>query len=418
MNEQAGIGPLADVRVLDLADEKGVYCTKLLADLGADVIKVEPPEGDPTRRFRPFYQDRADPNGSLFFWYHNTNKRSLALDLEQDPDRAALLDLAAGADVLVETFPVGYLAQRGLDYATLKGRNPRLIQTSITPFGQTGPHAGWLGNDLTAWAMSGVALVCGDVSRPPLRGAGGQANLLASQYAAVATLAALHHQRRAGEGQAIDVSMQEAGLLHNEAVILLYYYYRMFVKRLGQGQHALVVPLIAARARDGFCQMLTYSRAQRESLVAWLESQGLAGDLTEERWLDPMLRLQNRAHVHGRIEALSTRYAKQGLFAEAQKRELAFGPVQTPAEVVDDPGLAARGFFVEVAPTDAAGSPPIRFPGAPYQFSETPWAIRSPAPTLPQTGTRLTWRERPDDGGNGDQGSGIRDQGSRFVPDP
>src|SRR5919199_3990924 len=200
MSDPATVGPLADVRVLDLADEKGAYCTKLLADLGADVIKVEPPGGDPTRSFQPFFQDRPDPNSSLFFWYHNTNKRSVVLDLESAGDRAALLDLAAEADILVESFPVGYLAQRGLDYPTLRARNPHLIQTSITPFGQTGPHAGWVGNDLTAWAMSGIMANCGDAGRPPLRGPGGQSNILASGYATVATLAALRHQRRTGEG--------------------------------------------------------------------------------------------------------------------------------------------------------------------------------------------------------------------------
>ena len=401
MSEQTRVGPLADVRVLDLADEKGAYCTKLLADLGADVIKVEPPGGDPTRRFGPFYQERSDPEASLFFWYHNTNKRSLVLDLEQAGDRSRLLDLAAEADILVESLPVGYLAQRGLDYATLKARNPRLIQTSIAPFGQTGPHAAWQGNDLSTWAMSGLMLVCGDCDRPPLRAAGGQSNVLASQYAAVATLAALQHQRRTGEGQAIDVSMQEAGIPHSEAVYLLYYYWQMFVQRLGQGQHPLAVPVIAARARDGFCQIITYSRAQWQALVDWMAGEGMAADLTEERWLDPAQRLQHRERVHGLIETFSARYGKQELLVEAQKRDLAFGPVQTPAEIADDPALTTRGYFVEIelpsgSQASGAGSQVVRFPGAPCRFTDTPWAILSPAPSLPQPGDHVTWRERPE----------------------
>jgi crotonobetainyl-CoA:carnitine CoA-transferase CaiB-like acyl-CoA transferase len=398
MNEPAPVGPLADLRVLDLADEKGAYCTKLLADLGADVIKIEPPGGDPTRRFAPFLAGAAPPGpeSSLFFWYFNTGKRSLLLDLERADARGRLLDLVAGADCLVESFPTGYLAARGLAYATLRARNPRLIQTSITPFGQTGPHAGWAGNDLTAWAMSGIMLLCGDVERPPLRGAGGQANLLASLYAAVATLAALAHRRRTGEGQAIDVSMQEAGLLHAEAVYLVYQHWNAFVERLGQGQHPLAVPAIAARARDGYCQAVTYSRAQWQSLVEWMAAEGMAGDLADPRWLDPALRLQYRERIHDLIEEFCARSSRQDLLAEAQRRNLAFGSVRTPAEVAEDPALAAREYFVTLEPPRAGRA--VRFPGAPYRLSETPWAIQSPPPALPQPGAEVAWRARAEMG--------------------
>ena len=399
MADPVSRGPLADVRVLDLTDEKGAYCTKLLADLGADVIKVEPPGGDPTRRFAPFFADRPDPNGSLFFWYFNTNKRSVVLDLETAADRAVLVDLATEADILVESLPVGYLAGRGLDHAALRARNPRLIQTSIAPFGQTGPRAGWAGNDLTVWAMSGIMVVCGDADRPPLRGAGGQANLLAAQYATVATLAALSYQRRTGEGQAIDVSMQEACLPQCEAVWLFYAYEKTFAPRLGHGEHPLVVPVLAARTKDGYGQMGILSRAQWEALVAWLDSQGLAEDLTEERWRDdPMLRLRHRAYVHGQIAALFARYTNQELVEECHRRGLAFGPVLTPADLAGDPALAARGFFVEVETPGSgsgargSGSRTVRFPGAPYRFSETSPAVQVPPPSLPRAGERVAWR--------------------------
>ena len=156
----------------------------------------------------PDPSSRQDPDGSLFFWYHNTSKRSVVLDLDDADDRAALLDLVAEADILVESFSVGYLDQRGLGYSALRERNPRLIVTSITPFGQTGPGAGWAGNGVIAWAMSGMMNGCGDPARPPLRGAGGQSTILGSLYGLTATLAALRHQRRTGQGQAIDVSMQ------------------------------------------------------------------------------------------------------------------------------------------------------------------------------------------------------------------
>lgn len=396
MASSMGSGPLAGVRVLDLTDEKGTYCPKVLADLGADVIKVEPLGGDPTRQFAPFLSDAAPDPGrdletSLYFAYFNAGKRSVQLDLAQTGDREALLDLVAGADILVESYPAGHLSGLGLGPDQLQARNSRLIVTSVAPYGQTGPHAGYRGNDLTAWASSGLMLVCGSADRPPLRAAGGQANILAAQTATVATLAALHRQRQTGQGQRVDVSMQEAGILQNEAVLLMYEYWGRFVQRAGQCQHPLAVPVIATRAADGFCQILTYSRAQWQALVAWLDEEGVAGDLVDQRWLDPATRFTQREHIHGLIAEFSARYNRQDLLVEAQKRGLAFGAIQTPAEIAADPALVERGFYVDMALPGSGRT--VRAPGVPYRFSESEVAPPESPPLFPAAGRRIAWQE-------------------------
>ena len=175
MAHPEGEGALHGVRVLDLTNEASGLCTKLLADLGADVIKVEPPVGDPARRLGPFHQGTEDPEKSLFFWHYNTNKRSIALDLDRPADREIFRRLAQRTDILVDSLPVGRLATRGFDRNALRTLNRRLIHASVTPYGQTGPRSGWKGNDLTAWAMGGLMTLCGEPDREPLRGVLGQA---------------------------------------------------------------------------------------------------------------------------------------------------------------------------------------------------------------------------------------------------
>lgn len=158
---------LGDIRVLDLTDQKGVYCTKLLADLGADTIKIEKPGGDPMRRVGPFFHDESDPEKSLYWFHFNTSKRGITLNLETADGREILKRLAGSADVVVETFPPGHLAEIGLGYSVLRQLNPRLVLTSITPFGLTGPHRDFKGSDLIAQAMGGLMYLAGFPEDPP-----------------------------------------------------------------------------------------------------------------------------------------------------------------------------------------------------------------------------------------------------------
>ncbi|MFH1651349.1 MAG: CoA transferase, partial [Chloroflexota bacterium] len=183
--------PLADLRVIDLADEKGVFGAKLIADLGADVIKVEKPGGDATRNIGPFQDDDPHPEKSLYFAYNNTNKRAITLDITH-PDGADILRrLARDADVIIETFRPGYLGGLGLDYASLSRENPRLIMTSVTGFGQYGPYARFNAPDIVSFAMGGLMFQTGDPDMPPLLAGGMQTYYVSSLFAAAATMVAI-----------------------------------------------------------------------------------------------------------------------------------------------------------------------------------------------------------------------------------
>src|SRR5579871_2464119 len=223
------LGPLSGLRVLELADEKGQFCGKLLGDLGADVVKIEPPGGEPCRNVGPFLDDIPDPDRSLSFWYHNTSKRAITLDL-QTPDGAALFRrLAESADIILETFRPGFLASLGLDHASLASTNPGLILCSLTPFGQTGPWRDYLSSDLLHMAAGGEMASCGydesDVpNAPPIAPGGGNAWYMGCHYAYISIMAALVYRTVSDQGQFIDVSIHEACALTTEAAIANYVY--------------------------------------------------------------------------------------------------------------------------------------------------------------------------------------------------
>ena len=190
MSEQETL--LGDIRVLDLADEKGVYCTKLLADLGADTIRIEEPGGDPMRRIGPFFHDEPDHEKSLYWFQFNTSKRGITLNLETADGREILKRLVKTADVVVETFPPGYLDEMGLGYSVLSELNPGVVLTSITPFGQSGPYRDFQSSDLIAQAMGGLMYLAGFPEDAPHKLHGSQAYHSASVQAAVGTMMALY----------------------------------------------------------------------------------------------------------------------------------------------------------------------------------------------------------------------------------
>ena len=200
-----GDGILSGIRVLDLADEKGLACTKFFSDLGADVIKVEQPGGDPTRARPPFAGDQPHPERSLYFLHYNANKRGITLDLATPDGQELFRQLARTADVVVETFRPGTLSAWGLDYAALAALNPGLVMTSITVFGQTGPYRDYRGGELVAFALGGLMALSGEPGSPPCLAPGDLASGLASMHAALATQVAMFHRLKSGRGQHIDV---------------------------------------------------------------------------------------------------------------------------------------------------------------------------------------------------------------------
>ena len=202
--------PLSPYRVLDLSDEKGFLCGRILGDLGADVIKIEPPGGDPSRRRGPYYHGDARDDRGLYWFAHNYNKRGITLDLATADGRALFLRLAETAHFVVETGAPERMEALGLGYDALREANPALVMTSITPFGPTGPHAGYRADDLVAMAAGGLMSICGDDDRPPVRIGEPQAYMLASAQAATGTMLAHYARNRTGQGAHVTVSMQEA----------------------------------------------------------------------------------------------------------------------------------------------------------------------------------------------------------------
>ena len=301
---------LDDVRVLDLAGEIGQYCTKLLADLGADVIKIEPPSGDPVRDLPPFYHDEADRQKSLYWLNLNTSKRSVTLDLEQPEGRRLFERLVATADIVVESFEPGYLDGLGLGYEGLARIRPDVILTSVTGFGQTGPHAHYKAPDIVGVAMAGIMWLAGDPQDPPNVPPWRQGFISASIIAAAGTLMALYHRDIHGEGQHVDVSMQEALSIAQETAMQSWDMLQSLRNRAGErGMIPVNFPGIGAyECKDGyvFGYVGTPGGAPWSELLDWLIEEGAAEDLTEEPYLGVLPR-PRRPHagrdVPGQVQA-------------------------------------------------------------------------------------------------------------------
>ena len=282
---------LDGVRVLELAGAEGEYCGKLLADFGAEVIKVEPPGGSPSRGEPPFKDDRPGPDRSLPFLYFNANKKSITADLDTEAGRERVRRLARTADVVVESAVPGTLAGMGLGHEDLLAANPRLVYASVTAFGQTGPYSGYRWSELVAFAMGGLMYVSGKPSSPPVNAPGAQAFLVGSAHAALAILIALWHVRQGGAGQHIDVSMMDC-LAAMENMVSRSASTGVHPRRDGT-QHRFATPGTIYRCRDGFVHIfVTNSQPGAwDRFVDWLgRPEALAGD----EFNHPVYR---RAHV-------------------------------------------------------------------------------------------------------------------------
>lgn len=343
---------LPSYRVLDLADEKGVFCTKLLADLGADVVKVEPPSGDRMRSRGPFVRDEASPEKSLYFLFYNTNKRSITLNLEHRDGQVLFRELVKSAEAVVETFPVGYLSGLGLDYPSLSKINPRLVMASITPFGQTGSWKEYKSSDLVSMATSGYMQVIGEPGGSPVRLGNEQSHFAPSQYAALAVVAALYSRDVvSGRGQHIDISMQEAIITYylEQHPALCWRVRGENVTRVGRVSD-LVVPCGAFPCQDGWVGMCILTPQEWESFVQWIHEVTGREEILDERFKEGGMHA--RANHKDVIEAIVTdftmRLTKTDLFHEGQRRNLVVVPVNTVEELLADPQLEAMRFWEEL----------------------------------------------------------------------
>ncbi len=366
--------PLSGLRVVELAEGvAGPYCGRLMAGLGADVLKVEPPGGDSTRRDGPFPGDAPDRERSGLFLHLNTGKRSVVLDLPADG--RAFEALIEGADVLVVGDRPSRLAARGIDLGLLRERFPRLVVTSVTPFGLTGPYAEFLGDELVVYALSGYMSLTGAAERPPTKAYGSLLQYQAGGHAALGTMAALFARQFTGEGQVVDVSAMEAGTFMLGGVEQRAYFYGESLRRNGTRLVGVPpqqpYPSTIRPCRDGYVHAHSNNR-YRELLAALIP---------DERLLAPDLLMNMTGHAD-EIDAILDDWLKdrdrREVVREAQELRLPFTEVFTPGEVMAEEHHRARGSFVTL---DHPGAGPVVQPTGPMRLSETPWRDR-PAPML------------------------------------
>lgn len=377
-------------RVLDLTEGGSNMGPRLLADMGADVLRIEPPEGSPTRKLGPFLNDTAGAENSLFWRAYNFNKRGITLGLETVDGRELFTKLVKSSDMLFESFPPGYLASLGLDYEHLATVNPRLIMASITPFGQTGPYAHWQGPDLVVWAMGGYQWMCGDPDRPPVRiSIGPQAFFHASVSAAVGSLMALQARYTTGRGQYIDQAAQHCPPWMLTHTYQFYEYQGVILRRAGQwreGGSGATRQRTVYLCKDGY---VIYqggggqpgARTNRR-IVELMDKEGLAPDwLKAIDWATYDMRSATQQDIDRRVEAFTAFFqtrTKAELLELAVKEGMFMAPVNTFSDMLGYGQLQDREFWARPPDSDES----LSYPGAPFKLDETPWRMRRHAPRI------------------------------------
>ena len=391
---------LDGVRVVEFTDELGSYCGKLLADLGADVIKIEPPGGGRQRNSGPYRVGfEGKPDASLQFWAHNTSKKSVVLDLGSADGREKAKKLALSADIVLEDYQPGYLSGLGLGYAELSAAKPSLVYTSVTGFGQTGPHANWAYSDIVGQAMGGIMTLAGEPADPPNMIYGNQANVSASIQAAQGTMVALLHAEATGEGQQVDVSAQEAVSMSQETAMQTWDFQKKNRVRTGEtGGIPIKIPGAGTlKSKDGYVLLYIIAPAGGDlpDLVDWMRDEGKQADLDEEPyaslipqlnmgWLTQLMGNPADAakyipllpHVNEVIANFFAEKTSREAYEVGQQRRLLVGIVSTPKDLAENTQLRARHWYVQFPEAPAGG--PTEFPGPPYRLSETPANVTRP----------------------------------------
>lgn len=373
---------LNGVRVLDLSRIlAGPSATQLLGDLGADVVKVEKPgEGDDTRKWGPPYikDSEGRPTGeSAYYLSANRNKRSIALDIATDAGREALHQLLSQADVLVENYKVGGLAQYGLDYAQLRHRYPRLVYCSITGFGQTGPYAKRAGYDFLIQGMGGIMSLTGEPEGTPMKVGVGIADVMTGMYAAVGILAALRHRDLTGMGQHIDISLLDSQIAWLVNAGTNYLAAQEPPTRLGNG-HPNIVPYQVFDAADGPMILAVGNDAQ---FRRFCEVAGLDGLAQDERYAGNAARVAHRDELCGRIQEALGQRPRTTWLEQLEAVGVPCGPVNDLCDVFNDPHVQARGAHLRMPCAWAQGGE-LNLLANPLKLSATPVTYRMPPPRL------------------------------------
>ena len=394
---------LDGLRVIELAAEPIALAGKLLADMGADVILIEPPGGDPCRNYAPFLDDEPGEERSLYWWHYHTSKRGVVLDLDEPGDAARFRRLAATADILLEAEPRTRLAELALDYADLAADCPGLVHVAVTPYGRNNPKSDLPFTDLTIMAAAGPPWSCGydDHSLPPIRGPG-QGYHTAAHFAVLSALTAVLHRDAGGEGQFIDLSMTAASNVTTEAATYVWLVAQLTVQRQ-TGRHASAdqtgeTQQLCADGRYVNTGVPPRSPDEYARLLNWLRKLGLEEELPEAvflemgaNWNGPLdLSLLGKddtvdavfGAAREALRLIAERIGAREFFLGAQQAGLAAGVIYSPEEAFEDEHFKARGFQVPVRHDDIDRT--VLYPGAPYRFNASPWRISGRAPRLGQ----------------------------------
>lgn len=356
------------------------YASKLMADMGAEVIKIERPgHGDLARTRGPFPGGDSHPEKSGLFLYLNTNKMGVTLDVSRPEGFELFERLVADADVLIHNVAPADMRRIGLDFERLHKRNSRLVMTSITPFGLSGPKRDWRAEDLTLWSASGICYINGGgpehPEMPPLKAFGLQSGFQGGVHGAVATMGAIFAQMRDGEGQHIDLSIYESLASMLELFFEYWPYMGMIASRLGQKP---IQPLEVMECRDGYVYVCCVEEHQWRSFVELMGNPEWAG---EALFADRLSRGVNWDALKVFLGEWVSKQSVLDLYRKAQAKRVPFAPVSTMGDLLNSEHLKARGFFVDIT-QPVAGT--HKYPGAPLKYGGTPWEIRIPAPTLGQ----------------------------------
>lgn len=386
--------PLKPYRVLDLTQGGCLLCGKVLADLGADVIQIEDPRGNPTRNIGPFYKDTPHPEKSLFWFAYSVNRRGITLDIEKADGIEVFKQLVKTADFVVESFDPGYMSSLGLGYDDLSRINPRVIVTSITPYGQTGPKSHYRGSDLTGWACGGAMHTMGDSDRAPTWiSFGPQASLHGGVEGAAAALIAHWDREATGEGQQVDVSIQQCTAWLLQAAIQIWEVNRVSYSRVGSlwmtgggvGRRQVY------QCKDGYVAFTVFGGglvglvASTRSLVNWMVEESMAPEwLRNYKWetdfdvakvtQEEVLRVEEPF-----VEFFLTK-TKAELWDRAWKQGIILAPASDAKDLYTDQQLADRGYWRKLDHPELGES--LTYCGPFLQFSETPIAIRRRAPLI------------------------------------
>ena len=368
-------GVLAGVKVLDLSEDiAGSFCARLLADYGAETLKVEPPGGAALRQLGPFFDDDPHPEKSLLFLALNLNKRGVTLNLETAAGREILKRLLPQVDIVVESWRPGYLESLGLGYADLQAVNPALTLTSITPFGQTGPYSQYCGEEIVNYAMGMIMSISGVQGREPLKHGGFQAQYEGGLFAAAATTMALFAREFSGSGDQVDVSITECVASTMMATQTMYPFTGgVQTRRRAEGSmfgHPMP-------CQDGWIIVQTGGGASWDDLADFFQ----CPEMLEPRFADRAQRAENGAELDRIVVESIKERGKWELFPKAAAARMLFGLVQTPGELANCPQLESRNFYRE---TEHPVMGRLRVPAELFKLSATPYQLTRSAPTLGQ----------------------------------